>query len=546
MADLEDAARAAQILQSRWQNDPLRQWEPGERQRMFLESKKPEVALLGANRSGKSDALAALVASYARFGNPNPGTAYSSGGRLAVTDRAMSIWVVGLSERLVREGIQPKIVETAYTQAESHKAFIPSCEIAGWNINDQTWKLKNGSLVGFKSADAGADKFQSAGRDLVAFDEICEWDVYKEATFRSPGGGRSLMVRLAATLLPPLGQAGGVSWYYPEKIKPWWAAGNHENSDRNPGRFLDIFSMGIRHNKHIPREEVERLASMFPPGSMEARIRLDGELLASIGGTLAYPAYARAVHFDPYLTPDRMDPRLPLCLCVDFNVSPCVWEIGQHDADCWKFYDEIQMDICNIPSMTEEFRRLYPTWSAPIYIYGDQTGKNRSVQTSTSNYALMHETLRGYPAPIREFLPKRNPFVPDRLNAMNRALSGSDGRVRLLAGPACVELHKDFEEVLRDARGGLKKVHHPEDPYYQRTHATDAVGYAVAFTDPVPQNVAEERPRLRHIPMPGYLGRGGPNASPGARSVNHYPSSYGADGRISRGSSGGILPPRRP
>jgi hypothetical protein len=204
---LYDAARAAAILGSRWESDPLRIWQPYPKQALFLENTKSEVALLGSNRSGKSDPLAALVASFARFGNPNPRSSFAAGGRIEIIDRAVAIWVIGLTERLIKEGIQPKIVTTAYTAAETHPAFVPFSEIDSSNINDQTWRLKNGSMIGFKSADAGRDVFQSAARDLVAFDEICEWEVYKEATFRVPGGNRRLLIRLAATLLPPLGPA---------------------------------------------------------------------------------------------------------------------------------------------------------------------------------------------------------------------------------------------------------------------------------------------------------------------------------------------------
>lgn len=540
--DLVDAARAAQILGARWENDPLRVWMPSSRQQLFLESKKSEVALLGANRCGKSDPLGALCSSLARFGNPNPLTAYSSynGNSIEIIDRAMSIWVIGLTEKLIKEGIQAKMVTTAYTAAETHPAFIPPSEIDSWNINDQTWRLKNGSMIGFKTADAGRDVFQSAARDLVAFDEICEWEVYKEATFRVPGGGRRLLIRLAATLLPPVGVAGGVSWYYPQKIKPWWAAGNKENQINNPHPYLDIFTMGIRDNPHINREEIQRLEDMFPPGSLERRIRLDGELLPSIGGTLAYTAFNRNMHLDANIIPENRDARTPLCLCVDFNVAPCIWVVGQRINDTWYFFDEIKMDQCNIPGMVEEFRRRYPTHGAPLWIYGDQTGAVRSPQTGKSHYYLMQEGFKGYPVPVEIRLPTTNPLVSDRLNAVNRSLMGINGRIGVVVGPRCEDLLADFDEVLRDPRGGIKKTHHPESPYYLRTHASDAVGYAIAYTDPVPQFIANSN-RLRHIPSPGYNGRGGMMSGSGGSP----PKSYDADSRLRRSPGGGIMPPRR-
>lgn len=548
---LFDSARAAEVLRGRWESDPLRRWmfgNPGAapKQQMFLDCTKPEAALLGANRSGKSDPLAALVSSYTRLGNPNPRFAYSSNGTLAVADRAVSVWVIGLTEKLMKEGIQPKIVTTAYTAAETHPAFIPPHEIDGWNINDQTWRLKNGSFITFKTADAGREVFQSAARDLVAFDEICEWEIYKEATFRVGGNNRRLLIRLAATLLPPVGMAGGVSWYFPQKIKPWWASGNKENTpdNQNPDPYLDIFTMGMRENPGIHPEEIARLRSMFPPDSLESRIRIDGELLATIGGSLAYSAYNQQIHYDLKVTPENRDYRYPLCLCVDFNVEPCMWVIGQYIDNCWFFFDEITQDNCSINSMAQEFRQRYPHHGAEVRIYGDATGKARSPQSGKSHYYLLAEAFKGYPAPVVQYIPDTgNPPIIDRINAVNRALMGPDGRIGIVVGPNCPELAADFSEVLKSNDGKILKTKHAESPYYRRTHASDAAGYAVCYVNPVPRFIATERSRVHSIPSPGYLGRGG---KLGYGRAGMPPADYNADGKLRRTHSGTIMPPRRP
>jgi hypothetical protein len=99
----------------------------------------------------------------------------------------------------------------------------------------------------------------------------------------------------------------------------------------------------------------------------------------------------------------------------------------------------------------------------------------------------------------------------------------------------------DCEEVLRDPRGGIKKSHHQETEYYARTHAMDCVGYAVCYTDPVPAFVANTyASKLRRIPSPGYLGRGGM-----ADMTSRPPASYDIHGRLRRGPAGTVLPPRR-
>jgi hypothetical protein len=72
----------------------------------------------------------------------------------------------------------------------------------------------------------------------------------------------------------------------------------------------------------------------------------------------------------------------------------------------------------------------------------------------------------------------------------------------------------------------------------------DAIGYAVSYADPVPEVVItdiETRRRVMRIARPGYFHQGGPS-----HSLQQFPASYGADERIRRGPSRGVLPPRCP
>src|SRR4029450_5032733 len=49
--------------------------------------------------------------------------------------------------------------------------FIPPRECAEWSVTDQLLKLKNGSVITFRSADSGREKFQGLTRDWVHVDE---------------------------------------------------------------------------------------------------------------------------------------------------------------------------------------------------------------------------------------------------------------------------------------------------------------------------------------------------------------------------------------
>ncbi len=92
--------------------------------------------------------------------------------------------------------------------------------------------------------------------------------------------------------------------------------------------------------------------------------------------------------------------------------------------------------------------------------------------------------MSNYPVPVKMRVPLKNPPVPDRINAVNTALKDEIGAVNLQVNPDCPELIQDFEEVLTDNAGGIKKTKNSRDPYYKRTHSSDAIGYWIAKEAP--------------------------------------------------------------
>jgi phage terminase large subunit-like protein len=139
-------------------------------------------------------------------------------------------------------------------------------------VTDQLLKLKNGSVVTFRSADSGREKFQGLTRDWVHVDEEPPKPIFEEIVARV-GAGRGLRVFISATLLPPEGMAGGISWLYEELIRPW-------QSGTRPD--VAVFGASIYDNPHLGREEIARLEALYPEGSAVRRIRLNGEWLPGL------------------------------------------------------------------------------------------------------------------------------------------------------------------------------------------------------------------------------------------------------------------------
>jgi hypothetical protein len=74
-----------------------------------------------------------------------------------------------------------------------------------------------------------------------------------------------------------------------------------------------------------------------------------------------------------------------------------------------------------------------------------------------------------------------NPREKDRINAVNLKLKGIDGRAGLRVDvDGCPDLVRDFAEVaLRPDGAGVLKIRDRGDPYHERTHASDGVGYLI-------------------------------------------------------------------
>lgn len=194
-------------------------------------------------------------------------------------------------------------------------------------------------------------------------------------------------------------------------------------------------------------------------------------------GAPAYPFYRETIHVVkdlPYLD------AVPLCLCLDFNVSPMVWEVAQIVHGNVFVIDELYADPATIDGMVQDFRNRYGTHKAPIIVYGDATGIGRSPQTAMSHWQLVRLGFRGFPAPVEFRVGVSNPDERDRLASVNRLMQAADGGRVLRVAAKCVELVQDFRECVLDPKmKKLRKVYDIDDPYHLRTHASDALGYFV-------------------------------------------------------------------
>jgi phage terminase large subunit-like protein len=484
-------------LQERGVGDPWRAWEPTNKQKPFIEAVlHPEGGghwenwACGSNRWGKTSVGAYLVATLARFGLEGPEAGGVGSTRLTVRDRATSGWVFGLDSNVLRDIIQPRLFDNGFVRPGHPAPFIPGREIAEWRPSDQTLRLKNGSLVGFKSCESPPSKATGAGLDYVYFDEPPPQAHYEEATIRV-SGGRRLRIFATATLLPPEGGQ-VISWVYSDIIAPILEG-------RATG--VGLFNASIYDNPHLAPEEIARLEARHPLGSLARRIRLNGDLIPGLAGAVVYGNFSRGVHVRalPPLSPYR-----PLCWSFDFNISPFCSTVWQLEPDLCACHDEVMVeDTASIDDLCDVFESRYGSWPHEVWIYGDAMGGHGSHQTGMSSYTLILNRL-GHKYRTRMKVPAANPFEQDRVNAVNLALRDEVGATHVVIAPGCRELITDFEQVLADPRGGIKKSYNRQDPYSRRTHASDSAGYLLAAERPVrPLRQGDVRSGLR---SPSYAG----------------------------------------
>jgi hypothetical protein len=198
------------------------------------------------------------------------------------------------------------------------------------------------------------------------------------------------------------------------------------------------------------------------------------------------------------------DRRYPLCWLWDFNVSPFCTSLGQHIQNVFRIHREIVLEEGSIPMMVDAFKELVPEWPHELWIYGDATSNARDVQTARSDYDLIRQELKTYRcAALRVKVPLANPHVKDRVNAMNQALKDADGFVGVQVDTSCTELIDDFEGVLLDDRGGIRKTFDRSDPYFRRSHLTDGAGYFVWAIRPVRMPLPRGTEQQRFVEGPG-------------------------------------------
>jgi len=231
------------------------------------------------------------------------------------------------------------------------------------------------------------------------------------------------------------------------------------------------------------------MAKSYSP--MMALQELEAKHVNVLGGKAYYAASDRnRQRFAPWGDTEP-NPERPLIVGCDFNFqpAPCCWVVGQlgpnmfaHDGTYWgdhiHWFAEIKDVEVSSVQMTEFLLSRYPGFFYEIY--GDVSGgmgttSNAGITDYDQIGERLHEADALFSIDYWQEEDRQNPKVKNRVENMNQSFCNYAGEVKQTYDPVlCPLLDGDIKMVGWTQHGKLDSGGDVE-----RTHASDAAGYAV-------------------------------------------------------------------
>tara|TARA_R110002110_G_scaffold100479_5_gene256009 strand:- start:63 stop:1319 length:1257 start_codon:yes stop_codon:yes gene_type:complete len=243
----------------------------------------------------------------------------------------------------------------------------------------------------------------------------------------------------------------------------------HERFVKQEKQGTKLIRAKTSDNPFLPPEYLDSLREQYTEQEFEQYC--NGEFVAMSGAV--YSRFDRAIHCKPCHRP--LDGEI--VIGADFNIGKMVWVIGCWYGEGVHFFKEQITSNRNTEEAAEildgTLRTLHREHGVKynpnqIKIYCDASGASRKTSASRSDTQILRHF--GW----RVMHNASNPLIRDRLNAVNRALMKSLLYIDPEGAPftlSCIE-QQGFDANGQPEKNGLD-------------HATDAVGYCVAFRMPV-------------------------------------------------------------
>lgn len=358
---------------------------------------------------------------------------------------------------------------------EDMKKLIPPLYVVGRpSESDLTIKLFNGSKIQVVGMDK-PERAEGAPLDGIIMDEYA--NMKKKAWTDHVRPALSTVGRPGFAWL--IGVPEGRNHYYDvcERARLGatdWSYFHWKSSDILPQSEIDA-----------AREELDELTFLQ---------EYEGSFVTFAGR--AYYCFDSMLNSEAHLFENYYEPKRKLDISFDFNVDPGVACITQEVS-----YKGINPDVAPritaamgevyVPqnSNTEVVcRKILQDWGdhkGVVQVYGDASGGNRgTAQTRGSDWDIIDDILgKHFGQRYDNEVPRSNPSIRGRVNAMNTRLKTSSGARRFLADRGrCKYLIKDLDgvSILEGSAGEIDKK---KDRTL--THISDALGYKIAQDFPI-------------------------------------------------------------
>jgi hypothetical protein len=309
------------------------------------------------------------------------------------------------------------------------------------------------SIIGFEVADSIVDEIDTIPKTKA---EDCWKKVIARNRFKKPKGEKNTV----GAVTTPEGFRFAYNRWEKNKTEKYvmYRADTRENSD------------------NLPEEYISDLIDSYDPILLQAY--LSGLFVNMTQGSIYY-AFEQERHIVD--KPMPVNPALPLNLCVDFNVNPMNWVLTQHTSrEDIRVLHEISMPNSNTPKMCKELLAWVPKnregrCDLNLVVYGDASGGHRDTRSNGTDYTIIDQELRSYFNSVKYRVPEANPAVETRIKCVNARLAHNTIRLN----PIVKEIKEDFIQCVRNKYGEVDKSD------LLRTHASDALGYYIAFEFPI-------------------------------------------------------------
>lgn len=210
---------------------------------------------------------------------------------------------------------------------------------------------------------------------------------------------------------------------------------------------------------------------------------------------------------NPFFKGRLIHPGLPICVFMDFNLSPMAWTLAQKKIDDFYCFDEVWLTRSHTQEAAEVLAQkiiAYGHQKLGVILVGDATSKSgQRAAAGQSDYDIVCQVLDKYEIRWVNMTPESNPNVKDRVNTVNAKLKDGNGISHLWIHPTnCPQLRRDFERVVWKASSGSLILDQTTDK--ERTHSSDGVGYGICELSPLVYKKGGTRMSIINAPGLNY------------------------------------------